>query len=157
MIAQEESPMLMMMGAHPMLAESTKALNQAQIDGLRASRMQNRFCIKLWVYKKTWFYAQKFWLEWPVPFCPLSNRFKKFSIHKRVGLFRIFRVREQQRWMFLKGNYPYPLPTPQFWGKKIPKTRIDWALRPSIGLVGIGSHQGLSLLLGHLCCAPPSW
>ena len=52
MIAQEESLMMMMMGAHPMLAESTKALNQAQIDGLRASRVQNRFCVKLLNFKK---------------------------------------------------------------------------------------------------------
>ena len=52
MIAQEESLMMMMMGAHPMLAESTKALNQAQIDGLRASGVENRFCVKLSNYKK---------------------------------------------------------------------------------------------------------
>ena len=54
MTAQEESPMMMMMmvAAHPMLTESTKALNQAQINGLRASRVQNRFCVKLLNYKK---------------------------------------------------------------------------------------------------------
>ena len=53
MIAQEDSlKMMMMLGAHPMLAKSTKALNQTQIDGLRASRVQNRFCVKLLNYKK---------------------------------------------------------------------------------------------------------
>ena len=53
MIAQEDSlKMMMMLGAHPMLAKSTKALNQTQIDGLRASRVQNRFCVKLLNCKK---------------------------------------------------------------------------------------------------------
>ena len=44
--------MMMMVAAHPMLAKSAKALNQAQIDRLRASRVENRFCVKLQNYKK---------------------------------------------------------------------------------------------------------
>ena len=89
MIAQEDSlKMMMMLGAHPMLAKSTKALNQTQIDGLRASRVQNRFCVKLLDHKTYMIYARKFSLMM-ILLPPLTFKFKK-------SRFRIFRVREQQ-------------------------------------------------------------
>ena len=129
MTAQEESPMMMMMmvAAHPMLTESTKALNQAQIDGLRASRVQNRFCVKLLDHKTYMIYARKFSLMM-ILLPPLTFKFKK-------SRFRIFRVREQQIWISPNGNCPNTTTPSLNFGEKRSHLITFWALRPSFDSV----------------------
>ena len=75
MTAEKESLMLMLLGAHPMLAKSTKALNQAQIDGLRASGVENRF----WNYEFTKKHD-----------CKRENSYLNDSIHKESCPFSYF-------------------------------------------------------------------
>ena len=124
--------MLMMLGAHPMLAKSTKALNQAQIDGLRASRVQNRFCVKLLNCKKIHENTWKISLVMII----LSSLTDILAFKFKKSRFRIFRAREQERWMFLNGNCPHHHNAlPIFWRKKRSLLITFWARRPSFDSV----------------------
>ena len=133
MTAQEESPMMMMMmvAAHPMLTESTKALNQAQINGLRASRVQNRFCVKLLNCKKIHENTWKISLVMII----LSSLTDILAFKFKKSRFRIFRVREQQIWMSPNGNCPNTTTPSLNFGEKRSHLITFWALRPSFDSV----------------------